>query len=124
VVKESVFFFLLCPCETSSRMLHLVLGILRKERYGLVIAHLEESHEDNQRAGAPLLLRKVERVEVISLEKRRFQGDVIAFQYLNGPKGKIGRSSSSGIAVTRRGVMVLNQKNICLNQILGRNSPT
>ena len=42
-------------------------------------------------------------------EKRRVWGDlIVAFQYLMGPPGKMGRDSLSGSVVIRREVAVLN----------------
>ncbi|GAB0181388.1 hypothetical protein GRJ2_000604100 [Grus japonensis] len=46
---------------------------------------------------------------LFSLEKRRLQGDLIAaFQYINGPTGKLVRDCLSGSVVIGQGVMVLN----------------
>jgi len=44
-----------------------------------------EGHEDDQRAGAPLLCREAEGAGLFSLQKKRPQGNLnAAFQYLQG----------------------------------------
>ena len=46
---------------------------------------------------------------LFSLDKIRLWGDLtVAFQYLKGPTGKLGRDSSSKSIVIRLGIMVLN----------------
>ena len=56
------------------------------------------------------------------VEKRRLQGDLgVAFQYLKGPTGKLGRDFLSGQVATGQGEMALNWKREDLDYTSGRN---
>jgi len=53
--------------------------------------------------------KKLEELELLSLEKRRLQGDItVAFQYLKGPTNELQRDFLQEHGVTGQGVMALN----------------
>ncbi|GAB0186488.1 hypothetical protein GRJ2_001114100 [Grus japonensis] len=59
---------------------------------------------------------RLRELRLFSLEKRRLRGDLImAYPYLKGPTGKLGRDCLSGSAVTGQGVMGLNEKRVHLD---------
>jgi len=58
---------------------------------------LEEGHKNDQKAGALILRRKVEGAELINLEKKRLQGElIVAFQYLKGAYKQEGERLTRG----------------------------
>ena len=87
--------------------------------HGVVQAGPEEGHKDDQRAETPPLYGKAESSSA-PVEKRRLQGDLgVAFQYLKGPTGKLGRDFLSGQVATGQGEMALNWKRVDLDYISG-----
>ena len=77
---------LLWSPKAPSRLWHPSLAPPVQEGCGAVGASPGKGQKDHQRAGAPLLWRKVEGVGLVQpLEKRRHQENItVAFQYLKG----------------------------------------
>jgi len=99
---------LLCPCEIPPGVLCSALGPTAWEEHGPVGMSLEESYEDYHRAGAPLLWRESEKVEVVQLgEEKVFERPHYG---LPVPKGVQSWRGTLCQGVTGQRVMALNWK--------------
>ena len=88
----------------------------RKEKQGPGGVGPEEGHKDDQRAGAPLLWGKAERVGVVQPGGQKALGTPYSiFQYLKGPARKLWRDSLQGQVATGQGVMALNWRRVDLD---------
>ena len=65
---------LLCPCEVLSGVQHSDLAPSAFHRHSAAGADPDEGHENDQGAGAPLLLRKAEGVHLVQLGEEKASG--------------------------------------------------
>ena len=104
---------LLCSCETPLEVLGPVLEPPTQEGHGAAGVGQEEGHEDA--------------LGLVSLEKRRLQGDLIAaFQYLKGPNRKAGEGifirvcSGSGFKLEEGRFSLDNRKKFLTERVVRR----
>ena len=82
---------LLCSCETPPGVLHPVLGPAAEEGHRAVGVGPEEVHEDDQRAGAPLLWAQSERARALQPGDEKAPGGPNS--RLSVPEGSLQESS-------------------------------